>query len=398
MGYSSKIIQNGYQKENGCTALYMRILIDRKKKLIPLNIDWPQSKFNKEAGLCEERGKKDPDKSDYNLMIRDALAKANEIFKYYRLTNQPITITSFWKEYNTNLSKADFIKYYDQKAKLRMKDGEIAFSTYEDHMKTKRKLQLFQEIIPFADLNENWAFEFEAFLKKSIKSRRGDSTNVRWSHHKNLKTYLSLARKDHIKMINPYEYFSSKQIPGTWKPIYETDVKKLWEFYGNKSHPETQRRAVRGFLFMCFTGIRVSDLLSVTQDWLKDGAIEFLPQKGKRFGKHNEIPLSSAAQQLWDDAILDDSRPYLFKYFPEQKFNTYIKRVQETCSIEVNLHNHVGRHTFITLFLKNGGALDIASKLAGHANVKQTMIYNHPDQERSKDQIKLMDNILKAND
>lgn len=395
MSYSRKIIQNGYTKKGEGSAIYLRIIIDRKKKLLPLKISWPAEYFDKSSGLVCSRHKDDPDVSDYNMIITDALARANEVFKYHRLTNTPLTINRFIKEYTTDLSKDDFLKYYSEKAKQRLKDGEIVKFTYDDHIATLRKLRKFSETLLFADIDEEWAFKFDSYLKRTIKSDAEDTINDRWKHHKNARTYLNQARKkDHIKMVYPYLYFRAPKKKGNWKPIYEEDIQKLWAFLENGSNRIALRKAVLRFLFMCYTSIRRGDIDLATTEWNKEGVLQYIQKKNKRFGRVTEIPLCDPAVKLWNMALeLSEGKQFIFRFFAEQRSNEYLREVMGITGIKSKLHHHAGRHTFITLFLKNGGSIDMASKYAGHETIQQTMTYNHPDEERKRNEIKVMDTI-----
>ncbi|MDN5199933.1 phage integrase SAM-like domain-containing protein [Fulvivirgaceae bacterium BMA10] len=103
---------------------------------------------------------------------------------------------SFLTEYYSKLSKEDLNAYMESKAKQRYRDGEIEWSTYQAHLKTYRKLLHFKQVTLFHELDNNWANKFDAFLKKHIQSR--DKTNSCWVHHKTVKAYLKLVRRDHI--------------------------------------------------------------------------------------------------------------------------------------------------------------------------------------------------------
>lgn len=387
---------NGFVKDDGTSSLYLCIIINKRKKLLPLNIAWLPQFFDKKSGQILSVNKNDQQASDYNLIIANALSKANDIFIYYRLSGQPLTIEKFIRDYRNDLSKTDFIKYYSEKVKLRKMDKEIVESTYENHIKTLTKLKLFATSIPFADLDENWAGSFDSWLKKNIKpkTKGGDTNNIRWVHHKNVKTYLKIAvNKDYVKLVDPYKYFKISPKPGSWKAIYEKDLLKLWQYYDDFTNDGKYRLAVRCFLFMAYTGLRISDLRQVTIQWLKDGELNFVQQKNKRYGKVIEVPLSRDALRLWNDQIAETTKMYIFRHAAEQTTNEYLAHVAKVLEIDSPIHHHIGRHTFITLLLKNGASLDMTSKYAGHATVGQTMKYNHPDEERRKKEIMVLDGI-----
>ena len=59
-----------------------------------------------------------------------------------------------------------------------------------------------------------------------------------------------------------------------------------------------------------------------------------------------------------------------------QKMNSYLKEIADTCGIDKNLTFHIARHTFATtVTLSNGVPLETVSKMLGHKSIKQTQHY-----------------------
>lgn len=362
-----------------------------------MKLTWPVKYFDEAEGVCLPRFKGDPDVNDYNMIIADFHSKANEIFKYHRLSGQRLTMDRFLKSWRNELSRENLVKYMEQKAKVRLKDKDIEYSTYQAHLKVIVKLKEWKNEILFLDLDHNWAESFDAYLKKNIKSRRGNTTNTRWNHHKTVKAYLKIARKkDHISFIDPYEFFSINPIQGAWRPIYEKDLSKLYHYY-KSTELNTHKWVLRRFLFSAFTGLRKSDLYRVEDRWLSGGILRFIPYKNRKLGRILEIPIEGVALEMFNDALKEKGSGRLFDDLEEQTSNRIIKEIAKKLEIDVNLHHHVGRHTFITLYLKNGGTLDMAQEYAGHSDIKQTMKYNHIDEDRRRKEISVMNDIIIPN-
>src|SRR5690606_16352774 len=163
---SKKTYISPREKADGTSSLYLQVVIERKKRDIPIKLSWPSSFFDKEAGVCLPRWKGDPDVNDYNMIIADFHSKANEIFKYHRLSGQRLTIDRFLKSWRNDLSRENLVRYMEQKAKMRLKDKDIEYSTYQAHLKVIVKLKEWKSEILFLDLDHNWAEGFDAFLKK----------------------------------------------------------------------------------------------------------------------------------------------------------------------------------------------------------------------------------------
>jgi len=396
MNGSIKVIFNKQRISRfGISSLYIRVKISGKKKEIPLDIRWPVDKFDHENGLCRHRFQDDHDADDHNMMIRSEIAKMNEIFKYYRLSEIPLTMNKFLYDYKHNFSKKDFIQYMEKKIRFRMREREIIYSTYLNHLKALRKIKAFQDVIMFSNFDENWALSFDNYLKKTMASRLDNNTNSRWTIHKVVKTYLRQAMKDNIKFIYPYHYFTISSTKGNWRAIFEEDLKKLYEYYKSAEIPQIRRSMLRAFLFSCMTGLRISDLIRVNAEWNMNNILTFVPFKNRKKNRILEIPLNKIAKELFNDAIRDH-RPgeKIFNDFAEQYANRVFKDIAMELGIKSNIHFHVGRHTFITLYYNKTKDLLSAKEFAGHENIRQTEAYTHQNREEMRKKMRPMDKIF----
>ena len=76
-----------------------------------------------------------------------------------------------------------------------------------------------------------------------------------------------------------------------------------------------------------------------------------------------------------------------------QKMNSYLKEIADTCKIPTNLTFHIARHTFATtVTLSNGVPIETVAKMLGHRNLKTTQHYAKIlDKKISDDMKKLKD-------
>ena len=308
MGYSVKVKIDHYDpRSDGTAAIYLQVTIDRKKKRLPLHITWPIDKFS-DTHYCKARTRTDPDVDQYNTIISDALAKANNIRKEYLLRSIHLTMDVFLKEYRTNLNKNDFIQYFSTKSFERWNTGMISQETYDNEKVTLRKIKKFYEVLPFNEFDDEWAFKFDRRLKSDVggspqkPSRFKEiSTNGRWPRHKHVIIYLNMAaRKDSIKFHNPYTKFKNILEDGSWKPLTIDQFKELLTFYiewKNKPLPilykqQDHRKGLtnpeviilRRFLFACNCSLRISDLQRLDRSMFANNAMTIVPHKTKRHG------------------------------------------------------------------------------------------------------------------
>jgi hypothetical protein len=65
-----------------------------------------------------------------------------------------------------------------------------------------------------------------------------------------------------------------------------------------------------------------------------------------------------------------------------QVYNILLKKIAQKCGITKNITSHLARHTFATLALTKGVALESVSKMLGHTSIKTTQIYARVTDEK----------------
>jgi len=389
MRYSYKPI-TGKPRQDGTCALYMRIIINRRKKEIPLDIAWPKNKFK--HGKCKPRKKDDPDVEDYNMIIQSVAARCNEIFKYYRLTNQALSIEHFMKDFNRQVSRDSFIRYYELRMDERWRAQEISDGTRKNHQTTLNKLIDWKGEIMFSDLDNRWAEAFDNWLR----IHESNGVNARWSHHKHVRSYLRQADKDNIKYDDPYRHFKPATARGEWRALKIDELKKLVELYRKEELKPLYQVVLRRFLFSCATGLRISDLKRLTKANFRDGEMSLKPYKTRRFDKNlTSLPLNTLAQELLQDEIIERRHPdKLFHEPSDQYSNKALKEIAEIAKLHRRLHHHVGRSTFATLYEEAGGSESRLMEYMGLSKRETLSKYLHINYSGIKKDIDNLDELL----
>jgi hypothetical protein len=421
MGYSAKIkIDTAYKRTDGTCAIFMQILIDRKKSRIQLGICWPPEKFS-ERDYCKPRTRKDPDADEYNIIISNALAKANTIRKDYLLRGIHLTIETFLKEFRTDLNKNDFIQYFAQKSFERWNTGKITNETYEKEKGTLRKLQKFYTVLPFHEFNIDWPEDFDRRLKRDINTnireevrKKEISINGRWPRHKHVKVYLNIAsNKDNIKFTDPYTKFKNQLQDGSWKPLELGQFKTLLEQYiAWKDNPlpmlyklkdmrkgltKSEVIVLRRFLFSCNSALRISDLQELDVTMFNKGQMTIVPKKTERYGtKIESVPLNDIARMLLDDEIESSPSGRVFNRYTDQGSNKILKRIASKLNLDINLHNHVARFTFGSLMDQAGANHTALMKFMGLRKRATLEKYIKTDKKVMNKDLNKMNELLKG--
>jgi integrase len=185
---------------------------------------------------------------------------------------------------------------------------------------------------------------------------------------------LNKAVRENIIPRNPAGAVKSISVPDADKVYLAPD--ELQRLADTPLKGELGGEVRKAFLFSCFTGLRVSDLKSLS--W---GDIELNPlqliKRQKKTGNKVYVPLHETAWKLINDGTIHSHTDLVFPRFGGIKdaVNNYLSRWAEKAGIEKKIGWHTGRHTAAVLLLEGGAEIYTVSKLLGHTDLKTTLVY-----------------------
>lgn len=212
-----------------------------------------------------------------------------------------------------------------------------------------------------------------------MKNNLSNSQNTRHNAFKNLKAYLNIAKAKRLINHNPLERpFPARQVQTDREYLTENELQSLMGLYHRNFLKTNDQRVLRHFLFMCVTGLRISDLKTLEMSDIVNDILIFTAYKTRTQKPASlKIPLCPFAKRL----IKDESplRLYgkIFNCLSEQKMREKIKEIVKVEKIYKDISLHTGRHTFATIFLRKTKNIAALQKLLGHSSITQTMIYAH---------------------
>ena len=155
-----------------------------------------------------------------------------------------------------------------------------------------------------------------------------------------------------------------------------------------------RREDVKGaFLFSCYCGLRISDVLAlkwknvdcVAEQW----RINIIMQKTRQ---PLYLPLSMNARKWMPERNEAGDDDPVFPTLPcEDTCNVQLKPWVRAAGITKHVTYHCARHTFATMLLTLGADLYTVCKLLGHSDVKTTQIYAKIINKKKEDAIGLID-------
>lgn len=139
---------------------------------------------------------------------------------------------------------------------------------------------------------------------------------------------------------------------------------------------ETATEIRRAFLFACYTGLRVSDLETLTWGQIEKNPMQIIKQQEKT-GNPVYVPLKETAQMLLIDGKDHEPAERVFAFSAETRSNTYryLKQWVKKAGITKNVSWHTARRTFATMALEAGVDIYTVAKLIGHTGIDQVAKY-----------------------
>tara|TARA_R100001463_G_scaffold32082_1_gene72100 strand:- start:15698 stop:16540 length:843 start_codon:yes stop_codon:yes gene_type:complete len=175
---------------------------------------------------------------------------------------------------------------------------------------------------------------------------------------------------EYEKENNKREFVVSKELQSklllTARSNYRDDEADLWEC-------------------LILTGCRLSELLNLTWDRVKDGFIYLVDTKT---GDDRFVPIFTEVERiLARRKLMGLKKPFpLSIHAVEHAWGMVRKKLGMEHEKDFVIHSL--RHTCITRLLKKKIGIEVVQKIAGHKDIRMTQRYNHPTKDDLKDAIK----------
>ncbi len=257
----------------------------------------------------------------------------------------------------------------------------------------------------FKQLDKDYVLGFINYLKtaKNLNYKRSGtdkdkdlllSQNTQHNLYMKFKYVIEEAIKADIISLNPIAKLTNSDKPkeeeGTREFLTIEEIKKLLT---SPCKNETLKRA---FLFCCLTGLRYSDVSTITWgEMVKDssGAV-LLRFRMKKVKRGNDLYLSDEALK-WlperGEATDDDVIYHLPK---NDSANKQLSKWIASAGIAKKVTFHCSRHTAATLNIYLGTPIETVSKLMGHTKIATTQIYAKIIDEKQKEAVNKQNGIF----
>ena len=317
---------------------------------------------------CEpEKFKKLKANSDIKIYCHNVENKLNEIYTSLTLSNDPISAFIIKDIYMNGASR------YSYTLDKMFKDG-LDFKLAEDvDPKLYRKYELskdrFLELTEIDKNREAGSVKHSDILLFKSKLDKKFKPNSVEKEMQRTKFFFLLAFNNGKIKTNPFANITIKKPKSDNVFLTQDEINIIRNL---KITNDRYDRIRSTFLFMCYTGLEYADMEQLKPEDVKERDNGQLYIKKKRVKTGIEY-----TSILYEDAI------YLWKLYDgklplcsNQKFNLYLKKIQEWSKIDKNITTLTARHSYATYLLNERKLpLDIVSSMLGHTNTTQTKTY-----------------------
>ncbi len=385
--YSRKLIlRDDYIRKDGTAAVYLQVIINRKRKIFPIGLLLRPEEWDPERQQIRSKSSGRLDKfeiRDWNIYMQNILGKASSIFLNARITDNLLTVQEFTKQFVDVSKRMDFHAFL-QKEIERQKEIKNRTSIL-NYNNTWSKLKAFAPELSMKDLNWDLIDRWNVWLKVDDKQ----SQNSVWRHNRNLKYFINQAIRRGIEISNPYKTFKYSASKSERVFLTLPEVHRLQDYYNSSIAPDNHKKVLRYFLFSCYTSLRISDLSVISMDNMIDNYLTFQPVKTAKTGKIVRIPIIESALQFVHNEL-----GKLFDTYTGQRSNKVLKEICKNTGIKKHVTMHTGRHTFAMMYLAAGGTVTELKKIMGHSTINTTMVYVHIlDEQVKAGMVKLNDYV-----
>lgn len=190
-----------------------------------------------------------------------------------------------------------------------------------------------------------------------------------YQYHARCKAAFTLAfNRGKIKK-NPYAEF--KMDKGDKKDIVWLTMEEQNVLINKEFSIERLARVRDLFIFQCFSGLSYADMAELERkDYQENGKGQvFIDKHRKKTGKRFISIVLAEGKRILE--MYDYQLPVL----SNQKYNTYLKEVQDACGLRKDLHTHLGRTTYICYLYQKHVSVETIATIVGHSTCRTTLKY-----------------------
>jgi len=378
-----KIIIENKPLLDGKHRIYLRVIKDRKRKLISLGISCESSHF--ENGKLSRKHKNY--KSDNDYLIHK-LNEANKIIREFELDNDDFNLSQFENRFrgvecNDNYSVVEFVNELIEEMIQANRIGNAkAYSDTRDSL-----ISFVGKSLTFKNLNHTFLEKYESYLRSRGNSNGGIGFKMR-----EIRAIFNKAIDR--KIVNPSLYPFNSFKASKFKSKKQKKALSKDEFYRFK-HVDLDANnplieAHNYFMFSIYArGMNFMDMMLLRWSDVSNDRITYVRSKTKvQFSIEIVEPMrvildyyrkqNRSTGYVFPILLKEGMSPTQIanrKHKVLSRYNKKLKLIGERLNIDKPITSYIARHSYATLLKFEGASTDKISELMGHSSIEITNSY-----------------------
>lgn len=353
---------------NGAGMMYVHILCTQfgKNLLIDTGVHVFPDEWDATLGLVVNN----PNAKKLNLLIRRTLYQLEEYELDY---NGDFTLSKLKEPWDGRESMQDFYSMM----KFQIDNRDIRKGTKGIHERVLKHLRVYRPQCQVSDLTEDFAKGFIRYMQQA-----GLCTATVCMQMRVLRCYYNIARKLYGDKVpsGTFDFYHEKlsdRLQYRMKSLNDDDIHTLENYIARSDTPKRHISILDRFLFMSYTGVRISDFISLSDsNFTVENGCMWLTYTSVKTDTPVRLPISS----IFDgraEQIINKYLHCLPQFFGIRKdhFNSRLKTAIRHAGIEKHVTAHVARHTFASRLVNKDVPVTTIQKVIGHRSLKMTMVY-----------------------
>jgi site-specific recombinase XerD len=364
--------------------LMLRITINRKRARIALMYSVNPKQFIPDASNFKFIRSSNPNYAKINTYLEEQINKAKDKAQEIVKEGKPLTSLEIKRRFLENKGKS-FFEFGEKKANSLKRKGEIG--SYKKYNAVLNSIEEFNgsKNLNFEEIDSEFLDNYKAHLIKDEKKQ----TTVH-GYLSKIRTLFNDAINDRVIELGttPFSGYRIKQGCPNKDRLSIDEIIKIEELDLEENSLLWHVKNV--FLFAFYNaGIRISDILLMTWDNIKEGRLVYTMYKTDKLHSLNlkEKPLAilekyTGRNDSFIFPFLSDRFDYSDPMFKHNQIgaktaliNKYLKDIATKAEISKNITTHTARHSFADIARQKTDNIYNLSKTLGHSSIKVTEAY-----------------------
>ncbi|RYF11909.1 MAG: site-specific integrase [Flavobacteriales bacterium] len=387
----------------GKSPIYARITVSGKRIEISVKRSIEENNWNATKGMAKGSREETVKLNKYLDQF-----KAGNIDSYQQLLLQKKFITAeLLKEKVTGGDQAEFtlcklMEYHNSDQGQLLEPGTMKnYYTTQKYIKEFIKERFKTRDKYLSELSYKFITDFEYFLRNRTpeKGQKALNNNGLMKHIERFCKMINLAVRLEWIDRNPFHAYQLKFDKIEREYLTKDELARIEA----KKFNIVRLQVVQDlFVFSCYTGLAYIDVFNLTPANLIEKSENniWIATNRQKTNEPVRVPLLPKALAIIEkykghpQAIAEGK---VLPTLSNQKLNSYLKEIADTCDITKPLTFHIARHTFATtVTLTNGVPIETVSKLLGHSKLTTTQIYAKVVESKLTDDMAQLNKRLQA--